>query len=69
MTGHESKNFMPGMDTEIDIHIKSCDKCPKTRKEKKGSTTFSSPLPQCSEPNQRIQMVLFGPLKTMPFGK
>ena len=41
------------MDTEIDMHIKSCDKCQKTRKDKRGSTTFASPLPQCSEPNQR----------------
>ena len=74
MTGHESKNktkeriissyWWPGMDTEIDMHIKSCDKCQRTRKKKRGSTTFASPLPQCSEPNQRIHIDLFAPLKT-----
>ena len=79
MTGHESKNktkeriissyWWPGMDTEIDMHIKSCDKCQRTRKDKRGSTTFASPLPQCSEPNQRVHMDLFGPRKTMPSGK
>jgi hypothetical protein len=79
MIGHENKNktkerlissyWWPGMDTEIDIHIKSCDKSQKTTKEKRGSIMFGSTLPQCSEPNQRIQMDLLGPLKTMPSGK
>jgi hypothetical protein len=42
VTGHESKskkkerifssNWWPGMDTEIDIYIKSCDKCLRIRK-------------------------------------
>ncbi len=54
--------WWPGMDTEIDIHIKSCDKCQRTRKDKR-LTTFASPLPQCN------LMYLFGPLKTMPSGK
>jgi hypothetical protein len=57
------------MDTEIDINIKSCDKCQRTRKDKRGSTTFASPLPQCSDTDQRIHMDLFGSLKTMPSGK
>jgi hypothetical protein len=57
------------MDTEIDIHIKSCDKSQRTRKDKRGSTTFASPIPQCSKPNQRIYMDLFGPLETMQSGK
>jgi hypothetical protein len=79
MIGHESKNktrerlilsyWWPGMETEIDIFIKRCDKCQKTRKEKRGSTTFASLLPQCSEPNQRIHMDLFGPLKTVLSGE
>jgi hypothetical protein len=46
------------MDTEIEIK--------RPRKDKQGSTTFVSTLPQCSEPNQRIHMDLFGTLKTMP---
>jgi hypothetical protein len=79
MTGHESKKkikkiiissyWWPGMDTEMDIHMKSCDKCRRTRKDRRGSTTFASPLPQGFEPNQRIHRDLFGPLKTMPSGK
>ncbi len=28
-----------------------------------------TPLPQCSEPNQRVHMDLFGPLKTSESGK
>jgi hypothetical protein len=57
------------MDTENEIHIKSYDKCQRTRKDKRGSTKWASPLPQCSEPNMRAHIDLFGPLKTMPFGK
>jgi hypothetical protein len=44
MTGHESKNkiketiissqWWPGLDTEIEIQIKSCDKCQRTIKGK-----------------------------------
>jgi hypothetical protein len=77
--GHESTNktkekiissyWWPGMDTEIDIHIKSCEKCQRTRKDKRGSTTLASPLPQCSEPNQRIHMDLLGLFKKIPSGK
>jgi hypothetical protein len=47
MTGHESNNktterkissyWWPGMDTEINIHIKSCDKCQRKRKEKEAA--------------------------------
>ncbi len=65
-TGHESKNkakeriistyWWQGMDAKIEIHIKICDKCGRTRKGKRGSTTFASPLLQCSEPNQKISM-------------
>jgi hypothetical protein len=33
------------------------------------TTSFASPLPQCSMPNQRVHMDLFGPLKTSESGK
>ena len=79
MTGHESSSktkeriltsyWWPGMEGQIETHIKSCDKCQKTSKEKRGSTTFITPLPQCNEPNQRVHMDLFGPLKTTSSGK
>jgi hypothetical protein len=38
-------------------------------KDKRGRTLFASSLPQCSEPNQRVHMDLFGPLKTLPSQK
>ena len=36
---------------------------------KRATTNFVSPLPQCTMPNQRIHMDLFGPLKTSQSGK
>jgi hypothetical protein len=79
MTGHESTNktkerimnsyWWPGMDDQIEKHVAKCDKCQRTRKDKRPSTTFITPLPQCSEPNQRVHMDLFGPLKTTSSGK
>jgi len=40
--------------------------CPKCQKTNKGQTNKEvlHPLPQCSAPNQRLHMDLFGPLKT-----
>ena len=79
MSGHESTNktkerilasyWWPGMDGQIESHIQKCDKCQKTRKDTRESTTFITPLPQCNEPNQRVHMDLFGPLKTSSSGK
>ena len=79
MTGHESSRktkerimtsyWWPGMDGQIEDHIKSCDKCQKTSRDKRESSTFITPLPQCHEPNQRVHMDLFGPLKTTSSGK
>jgi hypothetical protein len=67
MTVHERKNktnerkislyWWPGLDSEIEIHINSCDICQRTRKFSRGSAMFESPLPQCSEPNQKIHMI------------
>jgi hypothetical protein len=54
---------------QIYLHIKIFYKLQTTRKDKRGSKTFVNPLPQCSEPNQRIHMNLFGPFKAMPCGK
>ena len=61
--------WWPGMDGQIEDHIKSCDKCQKTSRDKRESSTFITPLPQCHEPNQRVHMDLFGPLKTTSSGK
>ena len=71
--GHESTNktkerilssyWWPGMTTQIDNHIKACEKCQKTRKDNRESSTFLTPLPQCNEPNQRVHMDLLVHLK------
>ena len=61
--------WWPGMDSQIKKHISTCDKCQKTRKDKRPFTTFITPLPQCSEPNQRVHMDMFGSLKTKSSGK
>jgi hypothetical protein len=55
MTGHKRKDktkerimssyWWPGIDTEIDIHIKSCDKCQKNRKEKEAVPPLQVPFP------------------------
>ena len=54
--------WWPVTDSQIKNHITIIDKCHKTRKDKR-------PLPQCSEPNQRVHMDLFCPLKTTSSGK
>ena len=61
--------WWPGMDNSINRHLKSCDRFQKTKKEKRQTTNFVSPLPQCTMPSQRIHMDLFGPLKTSGSGK
>ena len=52
-----------GMDKDIDEHIKACHRC---QIRKKGPETHSllQPMPQTTEPNQRIHADLFGPLVT-----
>jgi hypothetical protein len=55
--------YWPNMDTDITEHLKTCDKCQIT-KSGKTAPELLSPLPQCTEPNQRIHADLFGPLKT-----
>ena len=61
--------WWPGMDKHINEHLQQCEKCQRTKKEKRATTNFVSPLPQCTMPNQRIHMDLFGPLKTSQSGK
>jgi hypothetical protein len=53
---------------EINKHPQQCDKCKTTKKDKRPTTNFCSPLPQCTMPNQRVHMDLFGPLKTCRSG-
>jgi transposase InsO family protein len=51
------------MEKDISEHLQCCDKCQIT-KVGKMVPELLSPLPQCTEPNQRIHADLFGPLKT-----
>jgi hypothetical protein len=58
-----------GMNQDINEFLEKCDKCQKTKKFKHSTENQLIPLLQCSEPNQRIHMDLFGPLKTSESGK
>ncbi len=58
-----------GMDQDINDFLKKCENCQKTKKYKHETKNELTPLPQCSEPNQRVHMDLFGPLKTSESGK
>jgi hypothetical protein len=51
------------MEKDISEHLSSCNKCQVT-KVCKMAPELLSPLPQCTEPNQRVHADLFGPLKT-----
>ena len=51
--------FWPGMDKDINHHIQTCHKCQVRKKFKPTGPLLLSPLPQCTEPNQRIHADLF----------
>jgi len=55
--------YWPNMDADIKDALMACPKCQKTTKDR-GTKEVLHPLPQCSAPNQRLHMDLFGPLKT-----
>jgi hypothetical protein len=55
--------YWPNMEKDITEHLRRCDKCQIT-KVGKMAPELLSPLPQCTEPNQRVHADLFGPLKT-----
>jgi hypothetical protein len=56
--------WWPKMDYDITDHLQKCQKCQARRTDHKAPPQLLSPLPQCSEPNQRVHCDLFGPLKT-----
>ncbi len=60
--------FWLNMDEDILAHTKECLKCQATKTNKFMKTTPLQPMPQCSLPNQRIHMDLFGPCKTSDMG-
>jgi hypothetical protein len=61
--------YWAGMDADIATHIKSCHCCQMTAKDDCPPPALLSLLPQPSEPNQRVDAVLFCPLKTSESGK
>jgi hypothetical protein len=54
--------YWPNMEKDILDHLQRCDRCQITRKNV-ASPELLLPLPQCTEPNQRVHADLFGPLK------
>ena len=79
MTGHNGMSktkerilqsfYWPNMDTWIAAHITSCQTCQTRRVDDRPKTQIVTPLPLCTEPNQRIHVDLFGPAKTSAEGK
>ena len=56
--------WWPNMDLDISKHIQLCHKCIVTQKETGEAPVIVNTLPQCTAPNQRVHMDLFGPLRT-----
>ena len=56
--------YWPGMDKDIGEHLSTCHKCQERKGKTPAGPALLTPLPQCSEPNQRIHADLFGPLRT-----
>ena len=55
--------YWNGMDQDINNFIKRCHKCQIRRKGSNHSPALLTPLPQGTEPNQRVHADLFGPLR------
>jgi len=55
--------WWPKMDKDIENHIITCKRCQFRRTDHAPPPQLLSPLPQCTEPNQRLHCDLFGPLK------
>jgi len=56
--------YWPCMDKDIADHLEQCRQCQVRKATNKAPQTELTPLPQCTEPNQRIHADLFGPLRT-----
>ena len=59
--------FWPNMKKDIQVHIETCLQC-QVRKKSTAKPTPLQPLPTVEQPNQRIHIDLFGPLKTSDQG-
>lgn len=61
--------YWNGMDKDIEEFIKQCHKCQIRKPATLHSPALLTPLPQGTEPNQRIHADLFGPLRTSDSNK
>ena len=61
--------YWPNMDSDIKEHLNACEKCQLRKTHHAEPPLLLTPLPQTSEPNQRVHADLFGPLKTSGDGK
>ena len=61
--------FWPGMDQDIQTHLKTCQKCQLQMTRDQTKPALLSPLPQCTQPNQRIHADVFGFLVVSGRGK
>ena len=61
--------YWPNMDATIADHVNSCQTCQSRRRDGRTQPHILSPLPQCSAPNQRCHLDLFGSLKTSGSGQ
>jgi hypothetical protein len=52
------------MTKDIAKHIEECTTCQHRRQQHHQKDEIISPLPLCTQPNQRVHVDLFGPLKT-----
>ena len=60
--------FWLNIDEDIKHHITTCLKCQTNKADKFPRKTTLQSMPQCSLPNQRIHLDLFGPCKTSDMG-
>ncbi len=56
--------YWPNMDADIYKHIYKCTTCQERRFQHLERSEKLTPLPLCTEPNQRVHIDLFGPLKS-----
>ena len=61
--------FWPSLSHDVEMHIKHCLDCRKTKPHSMHARPPLKPLPQPGAPNHRIHIDLFGPLATPASGK
>ena len=61
--------FWPSLSHDVELHIKSCLDCHRTKPHSKHAGPPLKPLPQPGAPKHRIHIYLFGPLSTSESGK